>query len=305
VVGLLILALPYVWSGSGCSPLPAPWSDLLKSVGIALFLSGTVSFGVQELVRAKTAAEFENRLRQLLETTSHGLNAGLRQFLECYVADLGKRIEGLSIETHGSKIKAIFSSREKGLAAMAHAIIDAERFVYVMGISLRQFFIIDGECSRAIAATYTSKNIDFKILVLNNRSAEALDRSSREEGIPFKSTDDPIYRSKTLCRETEDTIATLRRYYPKMNLQVYDSQSLFLLITDKVVFMEPYHYGDRIVESSMPHLKRIAELVPLIEFEKAAEKGPYEQFLGHFRYIFEKSAGPPHVGWGEETTVKS
>ena len=33
--------------------------------------------------------------------------------------------------------------------------------------------------------------------------------------------------------------------------------------------------------------------------EKAEEKGPYEQFLGHFRYVFENSGAPPQVDWGE------
>jgi hypothetical protein len=84
-------------------------------------------------------------------------------------------------------------------------------------------------------------------------------------------------------------------YYQKMELKLYDRPSLFILLTDKVAFVEPYHYGERIVgphPEGAPHLQRVAELVPLIEFEKGKDRGPYEQFLGHFEYVFER-AHPP------------
>lgn len=297
VAGMLILSIPYVSVGMGLPPFPAPFAGLLGAIGVAVFLAGTVSFGVQELVRARTRHEFEIQLRDLLAKTSTSLSAELRNFLDSYVDELGGRIERLGIETHGSHIKMIFSTRENGLAAMVKAIREADSFVYMMGISLRQFFLLDTECGRAVSEVYhdPNKNIEFQVLILNNRCPEALSRSSREEGIEFKSTDDPVYHRKTLFRETEDTFETIRSSYPRMNLRVYDHQSLFLLITDKAVFMEPYHYGDRVIESAAPHLRRVAELVPLIEFEKASEKGPYEQFLGHFRYVFDKSTPPPHM----------
>lgn len=292
VVGLLILSIPYLWVGIGFSPFPAPFAGLLEAIGVAILLAGTVSFGVEELVRSKTRNEFEVQLRNLLGQAGSSLSTELRNILQSYVTELGERIEQLGIETHGSNITMIFSKREKGLAAMAKAIKEAEQFVYMMGISLRQFFLNDTMGWRAVAEVYNdqNKNIDFQVLILNNKSPEGLIRSSREEGMEFDSINDPEYQSKALFRETGETCKKIRKSYPNMNLKVYDEQSLFLLITDKVVFMEPYHYGDRVIEPDIPG--RVAELVPLIQFQKASERGPYEQFLGHFKYVFDKSKAP-------------
>jgi hypothetical protein len=181
---------------------------------------------------------------------------------------------------------------------MGMAIRKSESFVYVMGISLRGFFQMDTPCSRAISEVYHErqvKGLQFKVLILNNRSAEALDRSSREEGVTFAGVDNPEYKGATLFGETRKTITNIMKYFPDMDLRVYDSQSLFLLITDTALFMEPYHYGERVIEEypfKSPSLKRVAELVPLIEFEKTARRGPFEQFLGHFEYLFEKAKRP-------------
>src|SRR5262245_24510060 len=143
ILGLLVLLIPYIWIGVGFQPLPTPLAEILVSIGVAVFLSGTVSFGVQELIRARTKDEFGIQLRNLLSTTGDKLNAEMRSFLETQVEVLGRQIEELGAEIYGSKIKMIYSSREKGLAAMAEAIREANRFVYVMGISLRQLFLMD------------------------------------------------------------------------------------------------------------------------------------------------------------------
>lgn len=294
--GILVLAIPSLVIGAGFQSLTPPVQRLLEAIGVSVFLGGTVSFGVQELVRARTRKEFEIQLQRLLERASDEQSSQLRGFLRQYISDLAQLTEQLRQEVHGSNIRMIFSSRDKGLEEMGTAIRNAESFVYVMGISIREFFQLDTPCSRAISETYHErKGIEFKILILNNRSPEALDRSNREEGVAFKDVDDLEYKNKTLFRETRETIINTQRYVPDMALRVYDRQSLFLLITDKVAFMEPYHYGERVVGEhplQAPFLRRVAELVPLIEFERAGKRGPYEQFLGHFEYVFEKAKEP-------------
>jgi hypothetical protein len=288
VSGLLTMSIPHIAVGNNIQ-LPVPVSSALEHVGLALFLAGTVSFGVEELVRSRTKNEFEIQLRSLLETTGGRLSAQMHQFLEAYLADLGRRIEAFGMEVHASGIRMIYSSREKGLRSIADAIRDADRFVYLMGISLRQFTLEETECGRAFAEVYRDKHLEFRVLILDRQSEEALERSSREEGQQFCTIDDDLYRTRTLFRETGDTEATIQKFYDKVDLRACDHQSLFLVITDKVAFVEPYHYGDRVVETTPPHLKRVAELVPLIEFGKAADKGPYEQFLGHFNYVFDRA----------------
>ena len=231
-----------------------------------------------------------------LGATGEELTAALMRFLESFGAGLERRIEKLSLEAHSSRIKMIYSSRAKALEPMETAIMEANSFVYIMGISLREFFQLDTRCSTAIAKVYNSrKDVKLKVLILDNRSLEAMERSCREEGVAFRGVDDPEYKSRTLFVETRNTIRNIQRYFPGTALRVYDHQSLFLLITDKVAFVEPYHYGDRVIgEPPMQaaYLRRVAELVPLIEFEKATERGPYEQFLGHFEYVFDNAKEP-------------
>lgn len=231
-----------------------------------------------------------------VEATSDTLSSALMRFLESFGAGLERRIERLSLEAHSSRIKMIYSSRAKALEAMETAIMEANSFVYIMGISLREFFQLDTPCSRSIARVHDSrKDVKFKILIINNRSLEAMERSCREEGVPFRGPDDPEYKSRTLVVETRNTMRNIQRYFPDMALRVYEHQSLFLVITDKVAFVEPYHYGDRVMGEHVPqaaYLRRVAELVPLIEFEKASDRGPYEQFLGHFEYVFDRAKEP-------------
>jgi len=297
VVALIGLALAFVdtiWRGLGLNPLPVPLARILETAGVALFVAGTVSFGIEELIRGRTLATFAEKMGELLGSTGDKLTSQITGFMEAHVDRLGERIEQLGKEIHGSNIRMIYSSRAHGLEAMGMAIRKSERFVYVMGISLREFFQMDTPCSRAISDMYherQTKGLRFKVLVLNNRSAEALDRSSREEGVTFAGVDDAEYKGATLFFETRKTITNIFKSFSDIDLRVYDSQSLFLLITDTALFMEPYHYGERVIEE-YPSLKRVAELVPLIEFEKTTRRGPFEQFLGHFEYLFEKATQP-------------
>lgn len=298
LAGLGLVFFEASWTGLGFQRLPPPLIRIIEAAGVAVFLAGTVSFGMEELLRGRTLVTFEQKMGELLSATGVKLTSQITSFMEAYVGTLGERIEQLGKEIHGSNIAMIYSSRAHGLEAMGHAITEANDFVYVMGISLREFFQLDTPCSRALAELYhanRSKRVNFRVLILNNRSSEALDRSAREEGITFTSVEDPEYKGATLFFETRKTIANIKQYFPDMALRVYDSQSLFLLITERALFMEPYHYGERVIEEfpfKSPQLKRVAELVPLIEFERSARRGPYEQFLGHFEYLFAKAQEP-------------
>jgi hypothetical protein len=95
--GLLTMSLPHIAAGQAIA-LSAPLTSALEHVGVALFLAGTVSFGVEELVRARTKHEFEFELRKLLETTGGRLSGHMREFLQSYITDLGRRIESFGME---------------------------------------------------------------------------------------------------------------------------------------------------------------------------------------------------------------
>lgn len=195
----------------------------------------------------------------------------------------------LAQELLRSSIRMVYAKREKGLEAMTIAIDEADDFVYIMGVSLREFFLVETSCRTALLEKYrNAKGMKFKFLILDNRSDEAVFRAGREEGLKFAGANDQNYLSKTLFTETSNTEDFVNEHYDSSLLRKYDRLSMFLLLTEKVAFMEPYHYGERRMEKEdIPAgFKRVAELVPLIEFEKSSEKGPYHQLLGHFDFIY-------------------
>jgi hypothetical protein len=188
-----------------------------------------------------------------------------------------------------SSIKMVYAKREKGLEAMTTAIDEADEFIFIMGVSLREFFLVETSCRTALLEKHrNSKNMKFRFLILDNNSDEAVFRAGREEGVKFSGANDQNYLKKTLFTETSSTESFVHKHYDKSLLRKYDRLSLFLLLTEKVAFMEPYHYGERRMEKEdIPiGFKRVAELVPLIEFEKSSERGPYHQLLGHFEFIY-------------------
>lgn len=200
-----------------------------------------------------------------------------------------RMLDVLAQELLRSSIKMVYAKREKGLEAMTNAIDEADDFIYIMGVSLREFFLVETSCRSALLEKYRNTNgMKFKFLILDNESDEAVFRAGREEGLKFAGAQDQSYRSKTLFTETSNTEEFVNKHYRPSLLCKYDRLSMFLLITEKVAFMEPYHYGERRMErEDIPvGFKRVAELVPLIEFEKSSTKGPYHQLLGHFDFIY-------------------
>ena len=191
---------------------------------------------------------------------------------------------------------------------MARAILESKETVYIMGVSLREFSKMKTPVSKALRQVHereskrleknpqSKKPLDIRMLILNNRSEEALRRSSIEEKRKFTSHDDPEYKIANLFRDTRDTIIDINSECPEIQLRIYDNLSLFLLVTDNMVFLEPYHSGVESVGKRPlkddDYFERLAELVPMIEFRREPERGPYEQFRNHFEYLWE-GAKPP------------
>jgi hypothetical protein len=183
LIGIILIGIPATVIGFGGPPLTEPLQKLFESLGIAVLLTGTVSFGVQEFIRWRSSKVFEDQLEKSLSSSGDRQYQQLTGYLDDYANRLSKINEKIRQEVHRSNIKMIHSSRETGIQEMAKAIMDSERFIYIMGISLREFFLLPTECSKAISEM--SKMRTIKVLVLDNASDEAIERSAREQGKPF------------------------------------------------------------------------------------------------------------------------
>jgi len=307
---VLILASQIFFTG-----LPQPWSwvpRFLQDAGLAFLIAGTVSAFIEKLVKKRTEAEFKKLMAELLGRTADSLSTKILSFLQNHIRDLESRVEMVRGAIRNSNIEMIFARRQDGFSDMARAIREAKEFIFVMGVSLREFSKLDTVLCHALKEVHlrilagqkeggdAPERLNVRMLILNNQSTEALKRSSIEEKKQFKGPSDPEYMISNLFRDTRDTILTIQDTCPEIQVRVYDNLSLFLLITERYVFMEPYHSGVKSVGMGpLKELKdqdkvfeRVAELVPMIQFRKEGKPGPYEQFYNHFGQVFEQARAP-------------
>ncbi|MCP4599063.1 MAG: hypothetical protein GY847_00730, partial [Proteobacteria bacterium] len=291
--------------------LPRLWSwvpRFLQDAGLAFLITGTASAFIEKLVKKRTEAEFREQMAKLLGTTADSLSTDILSYLQTHIRDIESRLELVRGAIRNSNIEMIFVKRQDGFAEMARAIREAKLSLFVMGVSLREFSKLDTPLCHALKELHlrasaerqedsdTADGLDVKMLILNNQSTEALNRSSIEEKKQFSGPLDPEYKISNLFRDTRDTILDIQAACPEIQLRVYDNLSLFLLITERYVFMEPYHSGVKslspLKEPREGVFERVAELVPMIQFRKESQPGPYEQFHNHFAHVFEQ-AHPP------------
>lgn len=276
----------------------------LQDAGLAFLIAGTASTLVEQLIKKRTEAAFRKELCSLLDTTADSLSSELRDLFDAYIRRFEGRVEALKAALRGSNIEMVFAKRQDGFAEMATAIREAKEIIYVMGVSLREFSKLPTSVCSALRDVHDRiqkaegaepKTPEVKMLVLNNQSPEAVKRSSIEERKRFSGPEDPEYKVSHLFLDTRDTIKDIQKGCSEIKLRVYDNLSLFLLVTDRYVFMEPYHSG---VKSVGIHplidgvFERVAELVPMIQFHKEADPGPYEQFRNHFIHVFDEATVP-------------
>jgi len=302
---LLLVGLPSSLTGMGLPQMSSVPSRILESLGIALFLSGTVSVGIELYFRKKTAGA----VQALLETITADQNSELYAFLNSFIQDLKVQNESIHEQASSAHVRMFYSERKNAMHDMARAIQGAQEFVYVMGVSCKEFFFEETECHTALYDAFVNRELDIKVLILDWQCDEAFERSKREESPVFeiKGVDDSAYRQSSMFFDTmKSRNAIIGEYLPqttprdgrpsarsRIACKLYKDISLFLVITDKVAFMEPYHFGER--RENVQGLRKMAELVPLIEFEKTAKVGPHDQFKGHFEYVFNNRSTPMPV----------
>lgn len=313
LIGLIFVLLPLFLKGGGVE-IKEPFAQLIESFGIALTLVGSVSFGVEQLLRRETRNELVLLVEKFINTTKdiilNKLNDHEEKILEGMDNKFAKNIENVCDRigeinqqlSHGN-IEGIYATRETGIHKMANAIKQSNEFVYIMGISLRQFFgrdpsnvLVEGLSSfyRKFENLPNSEDIlsdKFRILIIDNGSQGALERSNLEQNTTYHDPNNKGYKINTLYIETEETRNNINKFYPKLSLRTYEYQSLFLVLTDHKAFLEPYHFSEPFYRNELRTNQpvKLAEHIPLMEFRKSDEKGTYDQLLGHFNYIFKNS----------------
>jgi hypothetical protein len=261
-------------------------------------------------------------LRKLFTETKEEQNEELRTFLLRFMDELKEQSEGIQEQTNSAHVRMFYSERKRALPDMARAIQEAEDFVYIMGVSCKEFFCDQTECRDALSNVLSQKPIRLRVLILDWSCNEAFQRSKREQDAGYTGVDDPRYKESSMFSDTMQSRNALARLRGRIRqndakdttkkheeggenraaakktasesratieCHIYDDISLFLVITENVVFMEPYHYGNR-REESVGLLEKMAELVPVIAFDKTQRPGPYHQFKGHFDYVFEHAS---------------
>lgn len=170
-------------------------------------------------------------------------------------------------------------NRDEADRAMASAIRDSENIVYIMGISLREFFgSTAGDAARALVETYSrQQKPHIKILLLDYESDDARTRASIEEAIPYAHRKNVVYERSAIYNDIVRTISVIQEYFPDVEVRLYKNQISFVLVTDTKIFVEPYHYDTPVQ----------VQVRPILEISKSAAEGAYRQFLEHFDHVFD------------------
>lgn len=195
------------------------------------------------------------------------------------------RAETEKINLEILQLKAIHSNSNEAEQALANAIRESKDIVYIMGISLRQFFGSDsGDCAQALRDIYRkSPNCKFKILLLDPNSEDARSRAIKEEAVASTGTKEVLFAQSKLYHDIQYSLSSIPRVLPTAKVRLQQNNILFLLITDRSIFVQGYHYA----------VVRNKANVPIImEWQKTGDESAYEQYLEHFDRIFSHALLP-------------
>jgi len=200
-------------------------------------------------------------------------------------------------------VEEIFKRRDDAYKKIIEILPNAEKRVDIMGISLRRFFHKQIDYNSDIKRILENHKADWRIMVIDPESEQALFRSLREEESTYNNMiKDPYsnysmasyeklfdkylntYTKMNLYRDVHRTTDDIDSLFNQRNLRIklryYRAAPVcFLAIIDESMFIELYHYGATSNE-------RLAEQVPVFEFNGSSSM--YKQMSGHFEYIWDK-----------------
>lgn len=203
-------------------------------------------------------------------------------------------------------IVAIHSDRHAAYGEIMRRISSATKSVSMLGIALRPFFHSAGAYYEKILETL-DKSLEWRVLVLDPHSDEALLRSLRENQATYRiklSKTELDYRQKPM----EELRKTYERAYQETDVyrDIQRTTEFFLdnarngkkrasavlrwhrgapvafvvIVDDRSLFVEQYHYGRVDPETNM----RVGERVPV--FEYASSSSMFQHMRGHFEHLW-------------------
>jgi hypothetical protein len=193
----------------------------------------------------------------------------------------------------------------------------AEKKVWIQGISLRSFFQEEGNLYEAMYGVL-AKGVEVRVLLLDPLSEQAIYRSYREwllgrrsaEQLTFEGYKSQEYKTSPLCQKTDATIQSIQKMVqeindekktngsgwvpPNIKIFLYSSAPMCsVLLVDDRVLVEQYHYGMVRFRGSarIPTL----EQMPLTEYKKGdanlhntssdGPKRPYDLLVDHLQQV--------------------
>ena len=186
---------------------------------------------------------------------------------------------GVSKNAWECALMNLFPTRSHAEERIAYLLESATTEIKLIGISLRDFLhggrkfyrILKKICSQKDA---DGKGVTIKVLCLDPFSEQGKIRSEREEPGVFPGN----LHSEVIT--SLNSIKRLKESGDRVDVKLYSgAPNCFLVLTDKGVLVEQYHYG-----SDEPGATILGGKVPLFEF--AYNSPTYLELAGHFDFIW-------------------
>lgn len=225
---------------------------------------------VLDLLATSNLITLTGRLTQI-ESLAVDSNALLQQALTPAV--------GILTGTSRSGIANVFARRmksERAQRAIEEHIKTARKKLLIAGVAFPEF-LVQGRYTSLITAKLEESDVKFRLLLMDPRSKAADERAKIEQGRLTKGN----------MRDAIDVIQTYMESNRNIEVRLYNFPAmLFLLINEKSLLVEPYHFG-------RPETLRLGDciggLVPLLEVEKReSPESFYSVLVSHFDYIWNK-----------------
>jgi hypothetical protein len=254
-----------------------------KIPGLLLFAIG-ILITVSVLDRRSEREEHEEKIQEY-----ERIHDSLETLKPAISASLG------AVETG---VENIFARRKEDDGAQgaieAHLLDESTETISIAAIAVPKFFHPRVRYGEAVRRRFEDDDVHWRILLLDPRGPAVRERAKRE-----KATD--------TIKDIELSIKGIQNYIDdgkNIEARLYDCPpTLFLLITDSSMLVEPYHFGriirpdgDRPVESRVVR-GCIGGRVPLFQIRNLDRYNTaYAIFSDHFEYVWQKKSIPVYSG---------
>ncbi len=295
-IALFVIAVGFILIGfSDAFTVPGKmgWSEPMVQLGLSLIIAGigylTFQYTFERGNKQYTGILVRSSVDQIQKTVKE-VDESLKRILSQNQILNGAYEKGLV---------QIFPDRVHGLADIMTEMKSSNK-IMMMGISLKDYFNTGGkyyvEMEKLINDIKGNERKELRVLIINPFCEQATIRAERESNNEF--SDANPYTDSGLWSDVWETIRYLHELEKappasdsrgKVFAKVYSSApSSFLVITDRYVFIEQYHYG--LKKSGL-----VGGTFPLLKFPNSrslsaniSEASVSDNLIGHFEYVWDE-----------------